>query len=123
VAVKITVTGLEATRSMGHLPQEKPAVVVIPPSGVSNWRRVSGPTECPGGQRVTLTARWQCLEPGQWRTLYSDGTVGYPVNAAGPWRLHRGPKEIFEFQYQDPVNPRFLGEIVTFEMEMIVGSW
>jgi hypothetical protein len=130
VAVKITVTDIEHKRSMGTVPAIRPNIVFVPPPGVSNWQRVSGPEEVPGGQRVILQASWQCLEPGSWRAIYSDGTRGYPVTAgtgpqgqAAKWRLHRGPKEIFEFAYHGPVNPRFIGEVVTFTLEMIVGSW
>jgi hypothetical protein len=115
----IKVTGFEAKRSIGP-PDVRPGAVVVPPQGVYNWTRVSGPHDVPGGQKVTVRARWKCFEIGLWRTLYSDGTVGFPVSAKGPWRLHRGPKEIFEFQPSDPFNPRLIGEVITFDVEMTV---
>jgi hypothetical protein len=115
----IKVTGFSSKRGLGTV-EPRPPVVVVPPHGVFNWTKVSGPHEVPGGQKVIVKARWKCFEPTLWRTLYSDGTVGFPVTAAGPWRLHRGPKEIFEFQTSDPFNPRLIGEVITFEVEMLI---
>jgi hypothetical protein len=119
---KIVITGIETKRSLGNTPSVRPKIVIVPPPGVANWKRLSGPHQVPGGEKVTISAEWQCLELAQWRTRYSDGTIGYPVSAKGPWRLHRGPKEIFEFQFADPVNPRFIGEIITFNVEMLVSE-
>jgi hypothetical protein len=115
----IKITGYQKRASIDSA-TARPPVVMVPPHGVANWKRVDGPHEVPGGQKVTVIARWKCFEPTLWRTLYSDGTVGFPVTAKGPFRLHRGPKEVFEFQLSDPVNPRLIGEIVTFEIEMLV---
>jgi hypothetical protein len=116
----IKITGYEKKLSLGSAPTQRPPVVMVPPQGVANWKRIDGPHEVPGGQKVTVRAQWKCFEFGIWRTLYDNGSVGFPVSAKGPWRLHRGPKEVFEFQLSDPVNPRFIGEIVTFDVEMMV---
>lgn len=117
----IKITEYRAKRRMGIIPPERPKVVVVPPPGVANWKRIDGPYEVPGGQKVIIEARWKVFEPGYWRTLYSDGTIGFPVTPSqSRWRLHRGPKEVFEFQTSDPYNTSFLGETLIFEIEMLI---
>jgi hypothetical protein len=116
---QVYVRSFRASRSVEGLPAEK-RYVAVPPPGVMNWVKLTSPEPIEGGEKVTVRARWQCLERGQWRSMYSDGSYGRPVTAQGPWTLQRGPGEVFHFQTQEPQNPSLIGEVLTLDMDMEV---